>query len=121
MNGLMRTSGGMRYQSPETQSVSTPVKFAKATATAAMVPVWMIRKRPQPNRNPIDGPKASRKNTYWPPARGHIPASSAQHNAPVIVSTPASAHAAISQPGEPIRRDDSADVIKIPDPIIDPT
>src|SRR5688500_8443462 len=38
-----------------------------------------------------------------------------------MVRTPASAQAAISQPGEPIKRDDSADVIKIPDPIIDPT
>ncbi len=27
----------------------------------------------------------------------------------------------ISQPGEPTRRDDSAEVMKIPDPIIEPT
>src|SRR5678815_1108898 len=81
----------------------------------------MIRNRPQPNRNPIDGPYASRRKTYWPPARGHIAASSAQHSAPVMVSTPASAQATSSQPGEPTRRDDSADVMKIPDPIIEPT
>src|SRR6185436_2138304 len=81
----------------------------------------MIRKRPQPNRNPIDGPYASRRNTYCPPARGHIAASSAQQSAPVMVSTPASAQAMSSQPGEPTSRDDSAEVMKIPDPIIEPT
>ena len=41
---------------PAMRSVSTPVKFAKATATAAIVPVCMIRNSPQPNRNPVDGP-----------------------------------------------------------------
>src|SRR5919206_665243 len=81
----------------------------------------MIRNKPQPKRNPMDGPYASRRNTYCPPARGHIAASSAQQSAPVIVSTPASAHATSSQPGEPTSRDDSAEVMKIPDPIIEPT
>src|SRR5215211_7797747 len=81
----------------------------------------MIRNRPQPKRNPIDGPYASRKKTYWPPARGHMAASSAQHSAPVIVSTPASAQAISNQPGEPTSRDDSADTMKIPEPIIEPT
>src|SRR5215212_7220947 len=81
----------------------------------------MIRNRPQPKRNPMDGPYASLRKTYWPPARGHIAANSAQHKAPVIVSTPARAQAARSQPGDPTRRDDSADVMKIPDPIIEPT
>src|SRR5919107_3807003 len=81
----------------------------------------MIRNKPQPKRNPIDGPYASLRKTYWPPARGHIAASSAQHSAPVIVSTPARAQAAKSQPGDPTKRDDSAEVMKIPDPIIDPT
>src|SRR6185503_3822389 len=81
----------------------------------------MIRNKPQPKRNPIDGPYASRRKTYWPPARGHIAASSAQQSAPVMVSTPASAHAASNQPGEPTRRDDSADAMKIPEPIIEPT
>jgi hypothetical protein len=52
---------------------------------------------------------------------GHIAASSAQHSAPVMVSTPAIAQAAISQPGEPTRRADSAEVMKMPEPIIDPT
>src|SRR6185436_14633520 len=81
----------------------------------------MTRSSDQPNRNPIEGPYASRRKTYCPPARGHIAASSAQHSAPVIVSTPASAHAASSHPGEPTSRDDSAEVMKMPDPIIDPT
>src|SRR5581483_6657573 len=47
-------------------------------------------------------------------------ASSEQQSAPVIVSKPAIAHARSSQPGAPLSRDVSADVIKIPDPIIDP-
>src|SRR5215213_4988162 len=81
----------------------------------------MIRNKPQPNRKPIVGPYASLRKTYWPPARGHIAASSAQHSAPVIVRTPASAQAASNQPGDPTSRDDSADVIKIPEPIIEPT
>src|ERR1051325_10948326 len=115
------TSCGMTYRSAEIQSTRTPVKFANATATAAIVPVWMIRNRPQPKRNPTGGPYASRRNTYWPPARGHMAANSAQHIAPVMVSTPASAHAASSHPGEPTSRDDSAETINIPDPIIDPT
>src|ERR1041384_5245208 len=81
----------------------------------------MIRNKPQPKRNPTEGPYASRRNTYWPPARGHIAASSAQQSAPVIVSTPASAQAAINQPGDPTSRDDSAEVMKMPEPIIEPT
>src|SRR5215471_3944651 len=47
-------------------------------------------------------------------------ASSAQDSAPVIVNTPAAAHATSSQPGAPTNRDDSAETRKIPDPIIDP-
>src|ERR1043165_5865752 len=81
----------------------------------------MIKKSPHPKRNPIDGPYASRRTTYCPPARGHMAASSAQQSAPVIVKTPASAQAINNQPGEPTSLDDSAEVMKIPDPIIDPT
>src|SRR5947207_10790903 len=47
-------------------------------------------------------------------------ASSEQHNAPVMVSKPAIVHASKSQPGAPLSRADSADVIKMPEPIIDP-
>src|SRR5437879_12292008 len=38
----------------------------------------------------------------------------------VIYNKPAIPHASSSQPGAPLSRDDSADVIKIPDPIIEP-
>jgi hypothetical protein len=38
----------------------------------------------------------------------------------VIVNNPANAHASNSQPGAPLNRDDSADTIKMPDPIIEP-
>src|SRR5262249_62309529 len=55
-----------------------------------------------------------------PPARGIIVANSEQHSAPVIVSKPASPHASNSQPGAPLNRDDSADTMKMPDPIIEP-
>src|SRR6266850_452763 len=101
--------------------VRTPEKFAKATATAAIVPVWITKNRAQPKRNPIEGPKASRRKTYCPPARGHIAASSAQQRAPVIVRTPASAQATSSQPGAPTSREDSAETMKIPEPIMEPT
>src|SRR5689334_8069083 len=37
-----------------------------------------------------------------------------------MVITPASAHATSNHPGEPINRELSADVMKIPDPIIEP-
>src|SRR5882762_8944769 len=47
-------------------------------------------------------------------------ASSEQHNAPVMVNRPATAHARSNQPGAPLSRDDSAEVIKIPEPIIEP-
>src|SRR5262245_11880130 len=101
--------------------VKTPMKLANATATAAIVPVWITMKSDQPNRKPNEGPYASLRKTYCPPARGHIAASSAQHSAPVMVNTPAIAQAAISQPGDPTSLADSAEVMKIPDPIIDPT
>src|SRR5438132_13647274 len=47
-------------------------------------------------------------------------ASSEQQSAPVIVINPATAQATSSQPGAPINRADSAEVIKTPEPIIDP-
>src|SRR5205807_9112436 len=100
---------------------STPMKRAKATATAAIVPVWITKSNDQPKRKPAAGPYASRRNTYCPPARGIIAASSAQESAPAIVSTPASAQAARSQPGAHTRRADSAEVMKMPEPIIEPT
>jgi hypothetical protein len=46
---------------------------------------------------------------------------SAAHSEPEIVISPDSAQATSSQPGAPTNRADSAEVIKIPEPIIDPT
>ena len=63
----------------------------------------------------------SRRKTYWPPARGIKAAISAAVAAPQTVIRPATAHAASSQPGVPTRRADSAEVMKIPEPIIEPT
>src|SRR5439155_90479 len=47
-------------------------------------------------------------------------ASSEQQSAPVIVIKPETAQARSNQPGAPINRADSADVMKMPDPIIEP-
>ena len=41
--------------SADTQGTSTPRNLAKATATAAIVPVWITRKRVQPYRKPTSG------------------------------------------------------------------
>src|ERR1700674_5513406 len=112
--------GRMIYTLSDTRSVNTPMKLAKATATAAIVPVCTTKNSDQPKRKPVAGPKASRRKTYCPPARGIIAASSAQHSAPVIVSTPASAHAAKSHPGAPTSAADFAETMKMPEPIIDP-
>src|SRR6266567_3940190 len=47
-------------------------------------------------------------------------ASSEQQSAPVIVINPATVQASSNQPGAPINRADSAEVMKTPEPIIDP-
>src|SRR5262249_502450 len=44
-----------RVYSADTQGTTTPRNLAKATATAAIVPLWMTRKRVQPYRNPNTG------------------------------------------------------------------
>ncbi len=43
----------------ETRLVRTPMKFANATATAAMVPVWTTKNSDQPKRKPVAGPPTS--------------------------------------------------------------
>src|SRR5437763_17130083 len=48
-------------------------------------------------------------------------ASSADASAPETVIRPAKAQARNNQPGAPTSRADSADVMKMPDPIIEPT
>src|SRR5450830_821709 len=62
----------------------------------------------------------SRRNTYWPPARGYIAASSPYARAPNIVTTPDATHAMSSQKGEMTVREISAETMKMPDPIIEP-
>src|SRR5215471_8187385 len=63
----------------------------------------------------------SRRKTYCPPARGIIAAISAAVAAPQTVMSPATAHAASNQPAVPTSRADSAEVMKMPEPIIEPT
>src|SRR5215213_4314123 len=86
-----------------------------------MVPVWITRNSVQPYRNPQSGENDSRRYTYWPPARGIIAASSPYDSAPTIVSRPATSHATSSQPALPTVRAMSAETMKMPDPIIEPT
>ncbi len=69
-------NGPRANMSADIAGARTALNLAKAMATAAMVPVWITRKRVHPYRKPSIGPYASRRNTYWPPARGMSPASS---------------------------------------------
>ena len=126
---LRRQTDGVRAENdrlddvvcPENCGTRMPVKFANATATAAIVPLWTIKNCDQPYRKPTGRPYASVIKTYGPPAFGIIAASSPKQRAPVTVIMPASSHASSSQPGAPRRRADSADTMNIPLPIIEPT
>jgi hypothetical protein len=62
----------------------------------------------------------SRRNTYCPPARGYIAASSPYVSAPRIVTTPETTHAISNQNGELTLREMSAETMNMPEPIIDP-
>ncbi len=75
----------------------------------------------QPKRKPASGPYASRKKTYWPPAFGSIAASSAHESAPASVRAPAAAQTASSPAPDWRRRALSAETMKMPEPIMDPT
>ena len=82
-SGMASAEPGRRMWPSERKIVSlsdgkkTARYLAIATATAAMVPVWITVKRVQPKRNPTAGESPSRRKTYWPPAFGIIAASSA--------------------------------------------
>ena len=117
------TGSGPREKSgrPESEGTSTAVNRANATATAAIVPVWITVSIAQPKRKPASGPYASRKNTYCPPARGSIAASSAHEREAITVRTPAAIQTPRRPDGEPTRRALSAETMKMPEPIMDPT
>ena len=63
---------------------------ASATALAAMAPENPATNDVHPLRNPVSGPKASRRYTYSPPAFGRSAASSAYAMAPAKASAPPS-------------------------------
>src|SRR6266853_6871468 len=63
----------------------------------------------------------SRRYTYCPPARGNIAASSPYVIAPMRVTMPDSVQTTSSRPGAWTWRRISAETMKIPEPIIDPT
>ena len=81
----------------------------------------MTRNSVQPYRNPHSGENASRRYTYCPPARGIIAASSPYESAAASVNAPVTIQAMSSQPGLPTRRAMSAETMKMPEPIMDPT
>ena len=86
-----------------------------------MVPVCMTMNNVQPYKKPQRGENASRMYTYCPPARGIIAASSPYESAAVTVRMPVTTQAVSSHPGLPTSRAMSAETMKIPDPIIEPT
>src|SRR5919112_2033373 len=83
----------------------------------------MTMERVQPKRNPAAGDRPSRRKTYCPPARGIMAASSAYARAPVTVIAPVITHTSSSAPGPQAEtcRPMSADTMKIPEPIMEPT
>src|SRR5262249_44190366 len=83
--------------SADRAGTNTAVNFANPTATAAIVPVWMTVNSVHPYRKPNSGEIASRRYTYWPPARGNCAASSPYVSAPSSVTTPAHAHTSSSR------------------------
>src|SRR5258705_5263950 len=68
----------------------------------------------------MSGPMDSRRKTYWPPAFGYIAAISPYASAPSTVMMLESTQARISHIGDGTPRAMLAEVMKIPDPIIDP-
>src|SRR5262249_43996743 len=77
--------------------------------------------RIQPSRNAQRSPYAARMYAYSPPAFGSIPPSSANVNAPASDMIPATSHASITIPGEPICCAMIAALKNTPVPIIEPT
>ena len=59
---------------------------------AAMIPECMVQNMAQPQRNPSQPPKDSRRKAYTPPLSGKVEASSAVTRAPMNVSAPATSH-----------------------------
>ena len=77
---------------------------------------WPSRTRSRPSgRTLLAGTHTDRQPAAsWRPPRP-------RHIAPSTVIRPVTTHAASNQPGAPTSRADSAEVMKIPEPIIDPT
>ena len=55
-----------------TAGQKTPRNLANATATAATVPVSITRNSVEPLKKATSSCRASRRSTYWPPARGSM-------------------------------------------------
>ena len=69
----------------------------------------------------MSGETPSRRYTYCPPARGNIPASSVKVSAPSTVMIPESPQTSKSKPGLWTCLTMSAETMKIPEPIMEPT
>src|SRR5215468_5238057 len=78
----------------------------------------MMNSSDQPCRKPTSGWNASRKNAYWPPARGTTVASSANTNAPHSAITPPSTHTARLRNGVSTFCATRYGLMKIPDPMM---
>src|SRR4030095_2257324 len=92
----------------------------KTVAMAPMAEARISTSCDQPNRNPAIGPHPSRTNTYHPPVRGNVAASSATVRAPHNEITPSGPHTSIIIGGSGTRDATTAGVRKIPEPMVMP-
>ena len=87
---------------------------------AAMAPVLTTNSTTQANRKAGKPPKASRRNTNQPPARGYAAPSSAKTSAAHRASAPPKAHRPSTVPASPARSATLLGVKKMPMPMMPP-
>ena len=99
---------------PSSSTCSTATRAMKASAGETITV-----SSTHPKRKARGRPKASRRNTYWPPARGSIAPSSAKTIAPVSAKIPPAIHRARIAPRDPAWAT-AVGVKKMPEPMIEP-
>jgi hypothetical protein len=117
---MVKSPDWKRILSALNQGTKTAVNLAKATATAAMVPVCITANSDQPYKKPISGLKASLRYTYCPPDLGNIADNSAYDVAAITVSIPVVIHTRISNNGLANAWATPALTMYTPEPIIEP-
>src|SRR5262245_15245245 len=95
--------------------------MAVAHDSAPTDPVRTTQNSVQPHRNAAGLPYASRRETYGPPARGIIAASSASASDPHNVTRPIPIHTLMIGPNDRNGPATSPIFRKIPEPMIEPT